>query len=435
MSSEIEEQAIPTPVKDSKSMKDFLTIFIGQAFSLFGSQLVQFTLVWWLTLRTSGSAIVLATAMIAALLPQIILAPLLGPFIDRWNRRKVMIIADTMIASAVILLAFLYSLDWIQIWHIYAIMFIRSVGGALHWPAMQASTTMMVPEKHLSRINGLTQSLQGLMNIIAPPLGAILIEILPIQNILAIDVGTALIAIAPLLFTVIPQPKLDEKLKMIQRSVLTDLKDAFKFMFNWKGGLFILIGAMIVNLLIMPAVTLLPILVVNHFNGAALEFASMTAAMGIGTILGGVILGIWGGFKKRIVTGMVSFVLMGLSIAFIGILPETGFIIAIISFLFTGFMMPIGNGSLFAILQATVPPEMQGRIFTLLLSGSAAMTPIGLAVAGPVADVIGVQIWYIIGGVGMMLIGLSAFLSSAVMQIEEKAIQLDFHSLPKIKSR
>ena len=420
MQNETKNQDSTLPIKNLKSMKDFLIIFTGQAFSLFGSQLVQFTLVWWLTLTTFASASVLAIAMIAALLPQIILSPFLGPFIDRWNRRKVMIIADSAIALSVIILALLFTLNLIEIWHVYVIMFVRSVGSAFHWPAMQASTTMMVPENHLSRVNGLTQSLQGLMNIIAPPLGAILIEIMPIQNILSIDVGTALLAISPLLFIRIPQPKINNKLKNIQQSALADLKDAIKFMLNWKGGLYILIGAMVINLLIMPAISLLPILVVNHFNAGALEFASLTSAMGIGMVVGGIILGIWGGFKKRIVTGMISFILIGISLSIIGLLPPTALFFAIIVFFIAGFMMPIGNGSIFAILQAMVPPEMQGRVFTLVMSGSAAMTPIGLAIAGPVADLLGVQIWFLVGGIGMIMVGILAFFSSSVMRIEEE---------------
>jgi DHA3 family macrolide efflux protein-like MFS transporter len=420
MQSSTKKQDAPAPITNQKSMKDFLIIFTGQAFSLFGSQLVQFTLVWWLTLTTFASASVLAIAMIAALLPQIILSPFIGPFIDRWNRREVMIIADSVIALSVIILALLFAFNLIQVWQIYVIMFVRSVGSAFHWPAMQASTTMMVPKKHLSRVNGLTQSLQGLMNIIAPPLGAILIEIMPVQNILSIDIGTALLAISPLLFIRIPQPKINNKLNGIQQSVLADLKDAIKFMLNWKGGLYILIAAMIINLLIMPAISLLPILVVNHFNAGALEFASLTSAMGIGMVLGGIILSIWGGFKKRIVTGMLSFILMGTSLSIIGALPPTALLVAIMVFFIAGFVMPIGNGSIFAILQAMVPPEMQGRVFTLVMSGSAAMTPIGLAIAGPVADLLGVQIWFIVGGIGMIMVGIFAFFSSAVMRIEEE---------------
>lgn len=129
-------------------MARFFTIFRGQAFSLFGSRLVQFSIVWWLT-EESGSASVLAFASIMALLPQVLIAPFAGALVDRWNRRVVMIVADGLIALAIVALAFLYAQGVVEFWHIYALMLVRSAGGAFHWPAMQASTTLMVPKKNL----------------------------------------------------------------------------------------------------------------------------------------------------------------------------------------------------------------------------------------------------------------------------------------------
>jgi Na+/melibiose symporter-like transporter len=154
--------------QQSKLMARFLVIFAGQAFSLFGSRLVQFSLVWWLT-ATSGSASTLAFASIMALLPQVLLGPFAGTLVDRWNRRRVMIVADGLLALVIVALGLLYAWGGVQIWHVFIAMFLRSLLGAFHWPAMQTATTMMVPEEHLSRVAGLNQSLQGLSNIVAPP--------------------------------------------------------------------------------------------------------------------------------------------------------------------------------------------------------------------------------------------------------------------------
>ena len=184
----------------------FFTIWTGQAFSLLGSRLVQFALIWWLT-RTTGSATVLATASLVALLPQVILGPVVGALVDRWNRRLVMLVADSVVAIATLLLAFLFWHGSVQIWQVYLLLFARAIGGGFHWPAMTASTSLMVPENNLSRIQGLNQMLQGGMGILAAPLGALLLEILPMQGVLAIDVGTALLAITPLLFIGVSQPK------------------------------------------------------------------------------------------------------------------------------------------------------------------------------------------------------------------------------------
>jgi MFS family permease len=173
----------------SQSMTPFFTVWTGQAVSLLGSQLVQFALVWWLT-ETTGSATVLAGATIVALLPQILFSPFAGALVDRWNRRAVMIVADTAIALATLLLAALFALGIVEVWHVFALTFIRSLGGAFHWPAMQASTTLMVPQKHFARVAGLNQTLFGATNVISPPVGALLLQVLPDGS--ARDAGTRL---------------------------------------------------------------------------------------------------------------------------------------------------------------------------------------------------------------------------------------------------
>ena len=399
-------------------MTKFFIIFGGQAFSLFGSRLVQFSLVWWLT-KASSSASVLAFASIMAILPQVLVGPFAGTLIDRWNRRIVLMVSDGSIALAIVALALLYAQGSVQIWHIYAVMFVRSVGGAFQWPAMQASNTLMVPKKHLSRVSGLNQAIQGLANIIAPPLGALLIELLPIQSILAIDVSTAILAIGPLFFIRIPQPLHSNKLDD-QSSVLTDLREGLRYIRDWKGVLMIVVMAMVINLLTNPAFSLTPILVTNHFSGGALEFAWLQSASGIGIVLGGFTLGIWGGSKRRVKTALLALIFIGVSITVIGLTPKTAFMLAVGAIFSFGFTNAIANGSFFAVLQATVPVEMQGRVFTLVMSGVMLMSPLGLAIAGPVADVFGVQIWFVIAGVVVALMGLGAFFNPTITQIEDR---------------
>src|SRR4030065_2836728 len=184
----------------------FFTIWTGQAFSLLGIQLVSFAVIGWMT-QTTGSATVLATASLVGLLPQVILGPFTGTLVDRWSRRLTMIVADGLIAFATIVLAVLFALGHVQLWQVYALLFIRSVRGGFHLPAMQASTTLMVPREHLSRIQGFNQMLQGGMSIASAPLGALLLVWLPMQGILAIDVFTAMLAVIPLFFFQVPQPE------------------------------------------------------------------------------------------------------------------------------------------------------------------------------------------------------------------------------------
>jgi DHA3 family macrolide efflux protein-like MFS transporter len=408
------------PVEMHKSMRDFWIVFTGQAFSLLGSRLVQFALVWWLT-STTGSASVLAFASIMSVLPQVFISPFAGALIDRWDRRTVMAAVDAVIALAVVVLALLYSVGAVQFWHIYALMFIRAVGGAFHWPAMQASTSLMVPEEKLSKIAGLNQALFGLASIVAPPLGALLLNVIPMQSILSIDVATAAIAITPLLFIRIPQPAQSEPRDAnAKKSMIEDMKEGLSFVLAWRGLLLIMGMAMVFNLLVVPAMSLTPLLVTEHFAGGSREYALLQAVLGIGMVVGGLGLGAWGGFESKTVTGLTGAILMGVGTGLVGFAPGNLYLMALCGMALVGLMNPVVNGSIFALLQSTVPPEMQGRVFTLMMSGTAAMAPLGLAIAGPLADVLGVRAWFLAGGVAIILMGAGAFFVPAIQDLERK---------------
>lgn len=248
-----------------------------------------------------------------------------------------------------------------------------------------------------------------------------LLELIPIQSILAIDVGTAVIAIVPLLFIPIPQPP---RSPLGERpSVLADMREGIRFLWGWRRVMMLVAMAMFINLLATPAMSLTPILVTNHFNGGARELATLQSAMGFGMVLGGLTLGAWGGFKNKVVTGLAALVMEGVGLLVVGFAPKNGFLLAVGAVFFFMFMNPISNGSLIAVLQSAIPPEMQGRVFTLLMKGSAAMTPIGLAFAGPVADLLGVQIWFIVGGVAILVMGSVAFFTPPIMRIEDRVAE------------
>jgi DHA3 family macrolide efflux protein-like MFS transporter len=396
----------------------FFTIFTGQAFSLFGSSLVQFALVWYLT-RQTGSATILATATLVAMLPQIVLGPFVGALVDRWNRRLVMMVADGAIALVTLVLAALFLFGVAQIWHIYAILLIRSLGGAFHWPAMAASTSLMVPKDQLSRVAGMQQTLQGLVSIVAPPTGAVLIGILPTQGVLMIDVVTALMAILPLLFISIPQPaRLQTENGEHATSYWQDLREGFAYVARWPGLLAILLMATLINFLLTPTGSLMPLLVTKHFGLGALELGLTDSLWGIGMIGGGLLLSVWGGFKRRIATSLMGVAGIGLGIVTVGLAPANMFWLALAGMAFLGITNPIANGPLHAVIQATVKPEMQGRVVSLIGSAATAMTPLSLAVAGPVSDFIGIRTWYIFGGVICLLMGLGAFFVPAIMNVE-----------------
>jgi DHA3 family macrolide efflux protein-like MFS transporter len=409
-------------VKDGKPWKaPFFTIWGGQALSLLGSQLVQFALIWHLTVQTS-SATVLAIASLVGLVPQVVLGPVIGTLVDRWNRRKVMLIADGIITLVTIILAVLFAMDVVEIWHIYVVMFIRSLAGGFHGNSMNASTSLMVPTEHLTRIQGINQMLNGGLNVVAAPLGALLLGILPLQGILMIDVVTALFAIMPLFFIGVPQPERIERNQLQgkdQPTIWQDFKEGFRYLIHWPGLLIIGLMAVVINFLLTPAFSLLPLLVKDYFGGDALELGWVNSAFGLGIIFGGLLLGVWGGFKRKIITSFFGLVGMGIGTLVMSQAPPTTIFWPVGAALIIGIMQPITNGPLFAILQSAVAPDMQARVFSLIGSVAGGMSPIGLLIAGPISDKVGIQTWFLLGGAICILMGISGIFIPALMNIED----------------
>ena len=407
-----------------KWITPFFTIWTGQAFSLLGSRIVQFALIWWIT-KTTGSATALATATLVGLVPDVILGPFVGVLVDRWNRRLTMILADGIIALAVVMLAILFWSGKVQLWHVYVLMFLRSVAGSFHYTSMSASTSLMVPKEHLARVQGMNQLLGGGLNILAAPLGALALAALPMQGILAIDVVTAVLAIGPLLFIAVPQPT--RKSTVLpggegRSSVWQDLVIGWRYVTSWTGLVIIGLMATIVNLLLTPAFSLAPILVTKHFGGQAMELAWIESALGIGVMVGGLTLSIWGGFRRRILTTLLGLFLMGSGLIVVGLAPSSMFWLAVGAFWVAGFANPICNGPLMAVVQATVAPDMQGRVFTLIGSFASAMSPLGLLIAGPLADKVGVSSWFLVGGLACILMALGSLFIPAVLHFEDGRI-------------
>ncbi len=380
----------------------FFTFWTAQAISMIGSNLAQFGITWWMT-KSTGSATVLATATLFAMLPGIILGPLAGVLVDRWNRRWIIIVADGVGALGAALLMLLFWADAIQIWHVYAITAVRALAGTFHFAAEQSSLSLMVPQEQLARVAGLNQTIQGVNMVVAPPLGALLLELLGLSGMMALDVVTAVIAIALVFILIIPQPTATAASAKL--SIVSDLSTGVRYIWSWPGLFLGMCLSSLLNFLLNPAFSLLPILVTEHFNGNALQFATLNTTLGLGFIAGGVLLSVWSGFKRRVYTAVAGIIGMSLGALLIAIAPADGYWVAVAGMAIFGVLNPIANGPFMAIMQSVVAPEMQGRFFTVMNTMSAGMSPLGLLLAGPVADAFGVQIWFLIGALGLLVIG------------------------------
>jgi DHA3 family macrolide efflux protein-like MFS transporter len=408
--------AVATSAGSAQNMPSFLVLWIGQALSLLGSLAVQFALIWWLT-EATGSAAVLAMAALLGLVPTVVLGPLIGVLVDRWDRKRIMLAADALVALASLALAWCYFSGRATTELALLVLFVRGLGGAFHAPAMLASTSLMVPAEHLTRIQGLNQMLQGGSTIVAAPLGALLLSLLPMTGVMLVDVGTALFAIVPLLFIRVPRPcGAAAATREVATSIWSEMIAGGRYLMARRGHMNLVVMAALMNLCLAPAFSLLPLLVSGELGAGAPQLAWITSAFGVGSIAGGIALGVWGGTRRRILTVLPALIGLGVGVAALGLVRS--YPPAFAAMLGVGLVVPLANGPIQAILQATIAAEYQGRAFTLIGSLAAMTAPLGLLVAAPVAELIGVRAWYLAGGLMCIAMGTAGYFLPALMRIE-----------------
>jgi len=398
--------------------KKFAVIWSGQLFSILSSAIVQFAIVLWLSFETK-SAEVLSFAMIAALLPQTMIGPFVGVFVDRWSRKRTMILADSFVAFCSAVLALLFYLDCVEIWHIYALLAFRSVGSAFHNPAMEASVPLLAPESELLRVSGINQVIYSICNIAGPALGAVFMTSFDMTYVLMFDVVGAIIACSSLLFVFIPNP--EKKSEETERDVLREMREGFNVVYEKIGLRRMMMISITVTFFLMPVATLFPLMTLNHFNGNAFQMSLVEVIWGVGMLVGGAILSIWK-FKVRKTTLInASYVVLGLTFLFSGVLPESGFVYFVILTALAGVSAPFFHGPFTSLLQIYIHPSYLGRVFSLL--GSVSMLPsmVGLAATGYIADTIGVANSFIISGAVITVAGIYSFFVKTIRSLEQES--------------
>lgn len=388
-------------------------IFAGQSLSLLGSALTQFVLLWWIT-DTTGDISALATAGIAALLPQAILAPLGGTLADRYSRRLLMICADVISALCMAVLIALFLSDSIALWQVYTMLMIRSAMQAFQAPASGASVAMLVPPGFLPRAAGMSQTVQALMIVAAAPLGALAISILPLGWALAIDVGTALLGIVPLLLYRVPQPRVAQA---DRQGLWREFRDGLAVVTSSPGllRLYLLLGAVV--LVIMPAFTLVPLLVKEYFGGGAPQVGLMEAMAGVGMIAGGLFVTALAP-RHGMPWILLGFAASCATLALTALAPPTLFGVAVFWWAVSGAAFIAGNTPLTTLLQSTIPNHLQGRVLALLNMVMAMAAPVGLAIAAPLGEAVGIRWLFVAMGVAGTLVSLCGFLSPALRKLD-----------------
>jgi len=394
--------------------KTFLIIWSGQIFSTLSSVTVSYAMIFWLSIETK-SAEVLALATIASMLPQMLLGPFIGVLIDRLNRRMVMIFADLFIAgcSVIIAVMFMNGIDGIH-WF-YVLMMLRSIGSAFHIPAMQASTPLLAPESELIRISGVNQMIQSSSIIVGPMLAALLISNLEMSYVLFLDVVGAVIASVSLLMVHIPNP--EKKENAPEPHVMREMKEGFMAIYNHKGLYMLFIISVLATFFIMPIAALFPLMTINHFMGSTYQVSLIEVSWGVGMLFGGLLLGIKSFKVNEVIMINLTYVILGLTFAFTGILPANAFWMFMVLTFFGGISMTLYSGVFMVILQTSIDPAAMGRVFSLF--GSITLLPsiIGLVFTGYIADTIGVPNSFLIAGISITILGIYSFFPAAIKQM------------------
>ena len=375
--------------------KKFIIIWTGQLFSILSSSIAQFSIVLWISLKT-GSAEVLSFATIAALLPQALLGPFAGVFVDRWNRKWTMIGADSFVALCSGVIALLFYLDIIELWHIYLLLMLRSVGGAFHTPAMKSSVPLLAPEKELMRIAGINQAIQSICNIGGPALGAILLLAFDMSLVMLLDVLGAIIACTALLFVYIPNPKQENT---SAKNVLYDM----------------------VTFFFMPMVALMPLMTLKNFSGTAYQVSLIETLFGAGMLAGGALLGVWNPKIRKTLLIAISYFLLGAALAFCGILPADGFVLFAALTVAQGIVVPFFSGPFTSLLQTQFKPAYLGRVFSLFDSVSLLPSIIGLFITGFIADSLGIANIFICCGIAIVFTSILMMCIPAVRDMEKQS--------------
>lgn len=384
--------------------RTFFTIQSGQAISLITSSALQMALIFYLTEKTNSS-MTLALATLVGFLPQGVLGLFIGGWIDRHSRKRIMIGADLFIAAVSALLAVISAFLDPPVWVVLAILFLRSIGSAFHTPSINAVTPLIVPTDKLAKCTGYIQSLQSVSSIVSPALGALLYAQCTLTEIIALDVVGAVIAsIAVMLMKI---PNIDVANIPQSEGVLAGAKEAYRILAQQKGLLTLLWMGALYMFAYMPINALFPLISMNHFGGTTWHVAMSESVFAAGMLLGGIVLGVWGGFQRKTTTVLLSIAVMGIALLIAGVLPASGFIAFVVCCAIMGFSAPF-YGVQTAIYQEMVSPEYLGRVFSLSLSTMSLAMPLGLIAAGYFADMTGVETWFAISGIfiaGIAVVG------------------------------
>lgn len=381
-----------------KKVTRFLT---AQTISLFGSSLVQYAIIWYITISTS-SGVMMTIATLCGYLPQIAISLFAGAWVDRYNRKIVSMTADAVIAISTLAIALSFMAGYKSTWLLFAVLIVRSAGTGIQTPAVNALIPQMVPKEHLMRINGINSTLQSLMMFLSPALSGAILTFIKIEATFFIDVITAVIGIG-IMFT-ISIPNIQQEKSEHKTSILHDVKLGLIYLKEHRYIMNRIIFLIAVMILISPSAFLTPLMVTRTFGADVWRLTVSEMTFSLGAVAGGILISSWGGFKNKMNTIVFATLLYGGMMIGLGSAPF--YIIYLVFNFLIGISMPCFNTPVNVLLQEEVEPDMHGRVFSIVQIANACALPLGTLIFGPLADTIRIQTLLICSGTVVMIIGI-----------------------------
>jgi len=433
--SEIGENLKPQKKFSRNSFQAFLFFWTGQLFSILGSNIVSFVMIWTITDLAPNNNTVLSIAAFLAFVPYVLFSPIAGVIADKWNKKYIILISDSLQAILTLGYIFIIALDGLQIWHIYVIGFFRGVCAAFHEPVSFSVLSIMTPKDKLSRMNGLNTLFSSMVRIIAPVIAGFLMIYIDMVWVLSIDVITFLIALVPILYIAFPnvlesskESAIEDELKEKSDSkgngngsFWGHLKEGFTTIRNIPGLMMIMLMATLSNFFFMPLDALLPNFIRITHSGGQQELAYFLGFLNVGVFLGAIIMTVKKHWRHMTVTIIIGLFSTSAGLLALGLVPPGNFVaLYIVAALFL-LMNPIINGLFQTMIVFMIPPEKMGRVISVLITMSAIASPLGLILSGPAADLLGsISLLYIICGIlSAISVALTIFRKSAWGMMKE----------------
>jgi MFS transporter, DHA3 family, macrolide efflux protein len=370
--------------------KNYFYFWFSQLSSLLGSIVVQFVIIWWITVETQ-SVMILSLSSFLYFLPQVIFTPIAGVLIDRWDRKKLIILVDSSQALLTFILIILGTLlsGTNGVILMISINSFRGICQAFHYPAINAVIPTMVPKDKLSRINGLNSTFNQVLQIIGPALASILLTFFPLQQVLYIDIITFLVAFT--LLMMIKIPTLEFKKRRKESKFFKEFKQGFKVVKKMPIILMLIVLFMGLNFLLQPISVLFSYFINVTHNGSVLDYAFIMTLFQFGFFMGGVLMTIKKQWTNKINSIFLSISLVLIGYLFLSMSPKNAYLYLGLVFAFMGFNIPITNSLFQTLLQATVPRDKFGRVFSIYIALSWLISPLGKLTVGFIGEVVSIE--------------------------------------------